>query len=43
VEFIYEFGKILLATCRDVLPIIILIVGFQVLVLRQSNQTADLP
>jgi len=36
VEFIYEFGKILLATCRDVLPIIILIVGFQVLVLRQS-------
>jgi len=35
VEFIYEFSKILLATCRDVLPIIILIVGFQLLVLRQ--------
>ncbi len=35
-EFIYEFGKILLATCRDLLPIIILIVGFQFLVLRQS-------
>ena len=34
-EFIYEFSKILLATCRDVLPIIILIVGFQFLVLRQ--------
>ncbi len=34
-EFIYEFSKILLATCRDVLPIIILIVGFQLLVLRQ--------
>ena len=34
-EFIYEFGKILLNTCRDVLPIIILIVGFQFLVLRQ--------
>ncbi len=35
-EFIYEFSKILLATCRDVLPIIILIVGFQLLVLRQA-------
>ena len=35
-EFIYEFGKILIATCRDVLPIIILIVSFQLLVLRQS-------
>jgi hypothetical protein len=35
VEFIYEFGKILLATCRDVLPIIILITGFQFFVLRQ--------
>lgn len=34
-EFIYEFSKILLATCRDVLPIIILIVSFQLLVLRQ--------
>ena len=34
-EFIYEFGKILLATCRDVLPIIILISGFQFFVLRQ--------
>ncbi len=35
-EFIYDFSKILLATCRDVLPIIILITGFQFLVLRQS-------
>lgn len=34
-EFVYELGKILIATCRDVLPIIILIVGFQLLVLRQ--------
>nr|WP_240192039.1 DUF1538 domain-containing protein [Desulforhopalus vacuolatus] len=31
----YDFGKILLATCRDVLPIILLITGFQLLVLRQ--------
>ncbi len=35
-EFIYDFSKILLATCRDVLPIIILITAFQLLVLRQS-------
>lgn len=35
VEFILDFGKILLGTCRDVLPIIILITGFQTLVLRQ--------
>lgn len=34
-EFIYEFGKILLTTCRDVLPIITLILGFQLLVLRE--------
>ncbi len=34
-DFIYDFSKILLATCRDVLPIIILIAGFQLLVLRQ--------
>ncbi len=34
-DFIYEFGKILLATCKDVLPIIVLIVSFQLLVLRQ--------
>ncbi len=34
-EFIYDFSKILLSTCRDVLPIIILITGFQFLVLRQ--------
>ncbi len=34
-EFLIDFGKILLATCRDVLPIIILITGFQLLVLRQ--------
>jgi len=35
VEFILDFNKILLATLRDVLPIIILITGFQLLVLRQ--------
>ncbi len=35
VEFLYDFSKILLATCRDVLPIIILITCFQLLVLRQ--------
>ena len=34
-EFIHDFSKILLGTCRDVLPIIILITGFQILVLRQ--------
>ncbi len=34
-EFVNDFGKILLATCRDVLPIIILITGLQLLVLRQ--------
>jgi len=34
-EFFYDFGKILLTTLRDVLPIILLIVGFQLLVLRQ--------
>ena len=34
-EFIHDFSIILLATCRDVLPIIILITGFQLLVLRQ--------
>jgi hypothetical protein len=34
-EFLYDFSNILLATLRDVLPIVILIVGFQVLVLRQ--------
>ena len=34
-QFIYNFGIILLATCRDVLPIIVLITGFQTLVLRQ--------
>lgn len=34
-EFIIEFGKILIATCRDVLPIVILITAFQLLVLRQ--------
>lgn len=35
-EYLYDFGKILLVTCRDVLPIIILITGFQLLVLRQK-------
>lgn len=34
-DFIYDFSKILLATCKDVLPIVILIVSFQLLVLRQ--------
>ncbi|MBC8318243.1 MAG: DUF1538 domain-containing protein [Desulfobulbaceae bacterium] len=34
-EFLYDFSKIFLATCRDVLPIIILITSFQLLVLRQ--------
>lgn len=34
-EFLYDFGKILLATIRDVLPIIILVATFQILVLRQ--------
>jgi len=36
VEFLYDFSKILIATGRDVLPIIILIVSFQLLVLRQT-------
>ena len=31
----YDFSKTFLATCKDVLPIIILIVSFQLLVLRQ--------
>ncbi len=35
-EFLYFFGKILLATIRDVLPIIVLIAAFQLLVLRQA-------
>jgi hypothetical protein len=35
VEFIYDLGKTLLSTCRDVLPIIILITVFQLLILRQ--------
>ena len=34
-DFIYDLGKILIATCKDVLPIIVLIVSFQLLVLRQ--------
>lgn len=34
-EFIQDFGKILLATCRDVLPIIVLVTFFQLVVLRQ--------
>ena len=35
VEFIYDFSKILLATGRDVLPILLLITGFQLFVIRQ--------
>ncbi|MBW6519573.1 MAG: DUF1538 domain-containing protein [Desulfoarculaceae bacterium] len=34
-EFIYDFSKILLSTCKDVLPIILLIICFQLFVLRQ--------
>ena len=34
-DFIADFSKLLLATCRDVLPIIALITGYQLLVLRQ--------
>lgn len=34
-EFIHGFSRILLATCRDVLPIILLITVFQLLVLRK--------
>ncbi len=34
--FIHDFTLILLSTCRDVLPIIILITVFQLLVLRQK-------
>ncbi|MCI5222894.1 MAG: DUF1538 domain-containing protein [Candidatus Electrothrix sp. AR4] len=33
--FFIEFGKILLLTLRDVTPILVLIIGFQLLVLRQ--------
>ncbi|MBW1938199.1 MAG: DUF1538 family protein, partial [Deltaproteobacteria bacterium] len=33
--FFIDFAKILFATCRDVLPIIVLITCFQLLVLRQ--------
>ena len=35
-EFITDFSRVLIATCRDVLPIIILILVFQLLVLRQK-------
>lgn len=34
-EYLLDFGKTLLATCRDVLPILLLITGFQLFVLRQ--------
>ncbi|MBU0945402.1 MAG: DUF1538 domain-containing protein [Proteobacteria bacterium] len=34
-EFLYDFGYVLLGTCRDVLPIILLITIFQLFVLRQ--------
>ncbi|MBL4903873.1 MAG: DUF1538 domain-containing protein [Desulfocapsa sp.] len=40
-EFIKDFTTILLTTCRDVLPIVILITVFQLLVLRQK--IPDLP
>ena len=35
-DFIRDFSGILILTCRDVLPIVILIVVFQLLVLRQK-------
>jgi hypothetical protein len=35
VEIIYELGKTLLSTCRDVLPIVILITVFQLFILRK--------
>jgi hypothetical protein len=35
-EFIHDFTRVLMATCRDVLPIISLIAVFQLLVLRQK-------
>lgn len=35
-DFIGDFSGILISTCRDVLPIVILIVVFQLLVLRQK-------
>ncbi len=35
-EFITDLGLVFLATCKDVLPIIILILGFQLFVLRQT-------
>lgn len=34
-NFIYDFSQIIIATCKDVLPIVILIISFQMLVLRQ--------
>lgn len=34
-EFLHDFYKILLLTCRDVLPIIVVICAFQLFVLRQ--------
>lgn len=34
-EFIMEFAGAFLATCRDILPIVLLLVGFQLFVLRQ--------
>jgi len=34
-NFLLEFGAVLLATFRDILPILLLIVGFQLFVLRQ--------
>jgi len=36
VEFLKDFSGIFLATCRDVIPIILLITGFQLFVLRQK-------
>lgn len=35
-EFIKDFGGIFLATCRDVIPIVLLITVFQLFVLRQK-------
>ncbi|MEA2059307.1 MAG: DUF1538 domain-containing protein [Thermodesulfobacteriota bacterium] len=34
-DFLYEFLNVFIATCRDVLPIVLLVAGFQFFVLRQ--------
>lgn len=34
-EFLIETGRILLTTCRDVVPVLAMLIGFQLLILRQ--------